>query len=238
MKLDLLAFAAHPDDVELACSGTLIRHIQMGKKAGIVDLTRGELGTRGSAEIRQEEANAASKIMGLSSRDNLGFADGFFENNREHQLEIIKKIRLYQPEIILANAPSDRHPDHGRAAALLTTACFLAGLVKIETAEEGLLQKPWRPKAVYHYIQDRYLKPDFIIDITEVFELKMQVIKTFDSQFYKAGSTAPVTAISTPEFLEYIVARAQHLGRDAGVKYAEGFVVERVIGLNDLFQLI
>jgi bacillithiol biosynthesis deacetylase BshB1 len=238
MKLDILAFAAHPDDVELACSGTLIKHIQAGKKVGVVDLTRGELGTRGTAAIRQEEADRATQLLGLSVRGNLGFDDGFFINDRNHQIEVIKKIRLYQPEIILANAPADRHPDHGRASALLSTACFLSGLLKIETMVDEAIQKPWRPKAIYHYIQDRYLHPDFIVDISAVFEMKMKVIRSFSSQFYNPESKEPVTAISTPEFMEYIVARAQHLGRDAGVKYAEGFKVERVPAINNLFDLI
>ena len=238
MKLDILAFAAHPDDVELACSGTLLKHILAGKKAGVVDLTRGELGTRGTAAIRQEEADRATELLGLSSRDNLGFADGFFVDDRAHQLEVVKKIRQYQPEIILANAPMDRHPDHGRASALLTTACFLSGLLKIETLVDGQVQPPWHPKAIYHYIQDRYIQPDFIVDISAVFEQKLKIIKTFSSQFYNPDSKEPVTAISTPEFMEFLVARAQHFGRDAGVKYAEGFKVERVVAVNNLFDLI
>jgi bacillithiol biosynthesis deacetylase BshB1 len=237
MKLDILAFAAHPDDVELACSGTLIKHIQKGKKAGIVDLTKGELGTRGSALLRSEEASKASAMMGISSRDNLGLADGFFADTQENQLEIVKKIRQYQPEIVLACAIQDRHPDHGRASELISKACFLAGLIKVETSVDGLVQKPWRPKAVYHYIQDRFIKPDFIVDISDVFSLKMDVIRSYASQFYNATSNEPATVISTPEFMEFIKARAMHFGRDAGVKYAEGYSVERVPGVKDLFDL-
>lgn len=238
MKLDILAFAAHPDDVELSCSGTLIKHIQAGKSTGIIDLTRGELGTRGTAEIRSAEATSASKIMGIKVRENLGFPDGFFENNLETQLEVVKKIREYRPDIVLANASHDRHPDHGRASLLVSQACFLAGLVKITTVLNGVEQKPWRPKAVYHYIQDRYIKPDFVVDISDVFELKMKAILAYSSQFYNPDSKEPETAISTPEFVEFLKGRAINYARDIGTKYGEGFTTERVIGTKNLFDLL
>lgn len=238
MKLDILAFGAHPDDIELACSGTLVKHIRAGKKAGIVDLTQGELGTRGNAALRKKEALAASKILGVNIRENLNLGDGFFQNSKEAQLEVIKRIRLYQPEIVLANAVKDRHPDHGRASLLVSEACFLAGLVKIKTTLDGKSQKPWRPKAVYHYVQDRYIKPDFVIDISDFFDLKMKSIKAYSTQFYDPSSKEPQTAISTPEFLDFVKGRAVNFGRDIGVRYAEGFTVERVIGVHDLFDIL
>jgi N-acetylglucosamine malate deacetylase 1 len=233
LKYDILAFAAHPDDIELACSGTLLKHIAMGKKVGIADLTRGELGTRGDADTRDRESAAATRLMNLAGRDNLGFADGFFEVNREHQLPVIELIRKYRPEIVLTNAVSDRHPDHGRAARLVTEACFLAGLKKVETRYVNQLQEAWRPKRIYHYLQDRYLKPDFIIDITEVMEQKMEVIKTYRSQFYDPSSSEPVTPISTPEFIDFLYARAMDFGRTIGVRYGEGFLAERTPGVKD-----
>jgi bacillithiol biosynthesis deacetylase BshB1 len=231
MKLDILAFAAHPDDVELACSGTLIKHIAMGKKVGIVDLTRGELGTRGSAEIRDKEAALSAQIMQLTVRENLGMADGFFTIDEEHKRVIIKAIRKYQPDIVLANALSDRHPDHTRASQLVSEACFLSGLIKVETGQEA-----WRPKVVYHYIQDRYIKPDFIIDITDAMDTKIKAIQAFSSQFFVAGKEdkEPTTPISSSEFMEALKARASDLGRIIGVRYGEGFTVERTLGLNSL----
>ena len=232
MKLDILAFGAHPDDVELCCSGTLLKHISQGKKVGIIDLTRGELGTRGSAAIRDKEAAVAAKILGIAVRENLNFADGFFLNDKQHQLEVIKKIRKYQPEIIIANAIRDRHPDHGRSAQLISDSCFLSGLVKIDTN-----QKVWRPKAVYNYIQDRYIKPDFVIDISDFIDKKMQAIKAYRSQFYDPKSKEPQTYISSPEFLEMLNARAIEMGKVIRVKYAEGFTAERVVGVKDLFDL-
>ncbi|NCP45050.1 MAG: bacillithiol biosynthesis deacetylase BshB1, partial [Flavobacteriales bacterium] len=188
MKLDILAIGIHPDDVELSCSGTLLKHIALGKKVGILDLTHGELGSRGSAEIRLQEAKNAALIMGVHTREILNFSDGFFENNKEHQLAIIKMLRLYQPEIVLANATSDRHPDHGRASKLISDACFYGGLRKIETEFEGQIQQHWRPKAVYHYIQDRYLKPDFVVDVTDFVDKKMEAINAYSSQFYNPES--------------------------------------------------
>lgn len=238
MKLDILAFAAHPDDVELSCSGTLIKHVKAGRKAGIIDLTRGELGTRGSAEIRASEAAEAAAVLGLSIRENLEMADGFFDLSQGNKLEVIKRIRKYRPEIILANAFDDRHPDHGRASKLVSDACFLAGLTKIETTHEGATQHAWRPKAVYHYIQDRYFRPDFIVDISEHMEQRVAALKAYKSQFYDPNSKEPVTAIATQQFMDNLLGRAGELGRIIGVEYGEGFQVERIPGVKDLFNLL
>lgn len=238
MKLDILAIGVHPDDVELSCSGTILKHIALGKKCGIVDLTSGELGTRGSGELRLVEAANAAKILGVSVRDNLGMADGFFKNDKEHQLEIIKKIREYQPEIILCNAASDRHPDHGRASALVSEACFYSGLMRVETQLNSINQKAWRPKAVYHYIQDRQLKPDFVVDITAFVGKKMEAIQAFKSQFYNPDSTEPESPISMKNFFDVVKGKMTVFGRDAGFEYAEGFTVERTIGVENLFELI
>ncbi|MDP1746447.1 MAG: bacillithiol biosynthesis deacetylase BshB1 [Bacteroidota bacterium] len=237
MKLDILAIGVHPDDVELSCSGTILKHIALGKKCGIVDLTSGELGTRGSGELRLVEAANAAKILGVSVRDNLGMADGFFKNDKEHQLEIIKKIREYRPEIIICNAASDRHPDHGRASALVSEACFYSGLMRVETQLNSVNQKAWRPKAVYHYIQDRQLKPDFVVDITAFVEKKMEAIQAFKSQFYNPDSTEPESPISMKNFFDVVKGKMTVFGRDAGFEYAEGFTVERTIGIENLFEL-
>ncbi len=237
MKLDILAIGVHPDDVELSCSGTLLKHIAQGKKAGILDLTCGELGSRGSGEIRLAEAANSAKILGVEIRENLGFADGFFKNDEIHQLEIIKMIRKYQPEIVLCNAPKDRHPDHSRASELISQACFYSGLIKIKTELEGENQKKWRPKAVYHYIQDKYLKPDFVVDVTPFVDKKMEAIKAFNSQFYNPNSKEPITPISGEKFFDFIKARMANFARDINVDFAEGFVVERVIGVEDLLTL-
>lgn len=237
MHLDILAFAAHPDDVELSCIGTLIKHITKGDKVGVVDLTRGELGTRGTPETRKVEAAEATRLSGLHARENLGFADGFFSIDDKHLLEVVKMIRKYRPRVVLANALSDRHPDHGRAAKLVSEACFLSGLIKVETKLEGDTQSAWRPKQVYHYIQDRYMKPDFAVDISEVMEKKLEIIKTFKTQFYDPNSNEPVTPISTPEFMDFLYGRAAEMGRLIGVRYAEGFVSERVSGVTDLNSL-
>jgi len=238
MKLDILAVGVHPDDVELSCSGTLLKHIAMGKKVGLLDLTRGELGTRGSAEIRDKEATESARLMGALVRDNLKMADGFFQNDRAHQLEIVKILRKYQPEIVLANAIEDRHPDHGRAAKLTNDACFLAGLVKIETHDEaGKLQDRWRPKAIYHYIQDYNLKPDFVVDITPFIDKKMELIYAFKSQFYNPDSKEPISPISEKSFMDFIQSKNRTLGRPAGVDFAEGFNVTRTFGVKDLFGL-
>jgi bacillithiol biosynthesis deacetylase BshB1 len=238
MKLDILAIGVHPDDVELSCAGTILKHIAFGKKCGILDLTSGELGTRGSGELRLTEAANSAKILGVSIRDNLKMADGFFKNDKEHQLEIIKKIREFQPEIILCNAITDRHPDHGRAAALVSEACFYSGLIRIETKQNGANQQAWRPKAVYHYIQDRQLKPDFVVDVSSFFEKKMEAIQAFKSQFYNPNSNEPVSAISVKNFLEVVKGKMAVFGRDAGFEYAEGFTVERTIGIDNIFNIL
>ncbi len=238
MKLDILAIGVHPDDVELSCSGTLLRHIHLGKKVGLLDLTRGELGTRGSAEIRDQEAAASAKKMGALVRLNLGMADGFFKNDRDHQLQIIRVIRTYQPDIVLTNAISDRHPDHGRAAKLCADACFLAGLIKIPTYDaEGGLQERWRPKAVYHYIQDHHIEPDFVVDITDYMDEKLALIQTFKSQFYNPDSEEPESPISSKAFLESVIAKNRVFGRPAEVEFAEGFNVRRPVVVDDLFDL-
>ena len=238
MKLDILAFAAHPDDVELSASGTLMRYVAEGKKVGIIDLTEGELGTRGTVETRYEEAADASKIMGLSARENLRMPDGFFEDNAENKRLIIEQIRKYQPEIVLANSISDRHPDHGRAGKLVEDACFLAGLRKIETSLEGQEQLPHRPRLVAHYIQDFYLEPSFVIDVTPFVERKIEVIKAFKTQFYDPNSPEPSTPISGEEFFDFIKGRMLNMGRPAGMRYAEGFIISRVFGVKDLFEVV
>lgn len=240
MKLDILALGVHPDDVELACSGTVISHIAMGKKVGIVDFTRGELGTRGTAETRKAESEAASKILGIAVRENLGMADAFFQNDKAHQLKLIAAIRKFQPEIILANALDDRHSDHGRAAKLTIDACFYSGLVKIETLDEqGKIQAPWRPKQIYHYVQDRYMKPDLIVDVTPYWEQRMNAVKAFKTQFFIGGQedNEPSTPISTPDFMQFLEARAREFGRLIGVKYGEGFVSRTPVGATNLFDL-
>ena len=237
MKLDILAIGVHPDDVELGCSGTILKHIAQGKKVGILDLTKGELGSRGSGELRLEEAKKSADILGVSVRENLGFSDGFFKNDKEHQLEIIKILRKYQPDIILANAPIDRHPDHGRASQLVSEACFYSGLVRIETEIDGISQELWRPQAVYHYIQDRFLKPDFVVDVSDFLDQKMDAIMAFSSQFYNPDSDAPETPISSKKFLDFIKARMANFGRDINADYAEGYTVERVVGVEDITQL-
>ena len=238
MKLDILAFAAHPDDVELSASGTLMRYVAEGKKVGIIDLTEGELGTRGTVETRYEEAADASKIMGLSARENLRMPDGFFEDNAENKRLIIEQIRKYQPEIVLANSISDRHPDHGRAGKLVEDACFLAGLRKIETDLNGIEQMPHRPRLVAHYIQDFYLEPSFVIDVTDYVDRKIEVIKAFKTQFYDPNSPEPSTPISGEEFFDFIKGRMLNMGRPAGMKYAEGFIISRVFGIKDLFEVV
>lgn len=239
MKLDILAFASHPDDIELGCSGTLIAHISEGKKVGIVDLTRGELGTRGTPEIRIQESEAASEIMGIAARENLGFADGFFQNDREHQLKVVEMIRKYKPEVVIMNAVHDRHPDHKRGSDVVSDACFKSGLKMISTLDEkGEDQEAWRPKAVYHYIQDRFITPDLVVDVTAYWEKKMETIRAFKSQFYNPDDTSPNTYISSPEFLDFIVARAKEMGHSIGVTYGEGFTKERNIGVRSFFDLI
>jgi len=238
MKLHILAIGAHPDDVELGCTGTLINHIRKGQKAGVLDLTEGELGSRGTVQSRYEEAQASAGVLGLSMRTNLQMADGFFQNNKEHQLKIIRILRRFQPDLVLANALADRHPDHGRAGRLIADACFFSGLRKIETEWEGEPQSPWRPKKVFHYIQDRFSEPDLIVDISGSFEQKMEAISCFKTQFFNDNSGEPETYISNPGFLDKIRNRASQLGHRIGVQYGEGFMVESRLGVSDLDQLI
>ena len=238
MKLDILAFGAHPDDVELGCGGTLLIEKKYNKNVGIVDLTQGELGTRGTPESRKQEAEEAASFMQLDARENLNMADGFFKNDKEHQLKIITTIRKYQPEIVLCNAPADRHPDHGNGADLIYSSAFLSGLSKIETKENSSLQKQWRPKYVFNYIQDKYFNPDFVVNITEVFDKKIEAIKAYKTQFHNADSKEPETYISTPEFLESIIYRAKMFGKLIGVKYAEGFISQKMIGIKTFDALI
>ena len=237
MKLDILAFGAHPDDVELGCAGTILKEISLGKKVGIVDLTRGELGTRGSVAIRDQEAKAAAKILGVVARENLDMRAGFFVNDDKHQLEIIKMIRKYQPEIVLCNAIDDRHIDHGKGSKLVSDACFLSGLMKIETQLNGEKQTAWRPKIVYHYIQWKNIEPDFVVDITGFTEKKIEAILAYGSQFYDANSKEPESPISSKNFLESLNYRSRDLGRLSGVEHAEGFTVERCLAVNSLADL-
>jgi bacillithiol biosynthesis deacetylase BshB1 len=237
MKLDVLAIAAHPDDVEISCGGTVAKLNKQGKKVGILDLTRGELGSRGSADLRDEEAARSSEILGLSARENLRMADGFFEYNRENQLAIIRIVRKYQPEIALINTPSDRHPDHGKASKLVSDALFLSGLRKIETELDGKNQEHWRPKSVYHYIQDHYHKPDFVVDVSDTWETKMNAIKAFKSQFYDPNSDEPETPISGKEFFDFLASRGRQYGRPINAEFGEGFTAERPPGVSDLFDL-
>jgi bacillithiol biosynthesis deacetylase BshB1 len=232
-----LVFAAHPDDAELGCSGTIAAHVAKGHKVGVIDFTQGEMGTRGTPHLRLQEANAASKILQLSARENLGFKDIYFQNDETNQLKLIEMIRKYRPEIVLANAVSDRHPDHGKGSVLASAACFMSGLRKIETQLEGVLQEAWRPKFVYHYIQNNYIEPDFVMDITPFWQTKIDSILAFQSQFYDASSAEPASFISDPEFLPFIEARAREFGHKILTKYGEGFTVERMIGTDDLFDL-
>lgn len=238
MKLDILVFGAHPDDAELGAGGTIAKAIASGKKVGIIDLTRGELGTRGSAEIRDKEAAKAANILGVSVRNNLGFADGFFINDKEHQVAVIEQLRLYKPDTVLCNAIDDRHIDHGKGSSLVSDACFLSGLIKIETKLEDSTQEPWRPKNVYHYIQWKSLKPDFAIDITGFVDKKMESIKAYASQFHDPDSKEPETPITSKNFFDSVDYRARDLGRLIGVSHAEGFTVERVIGVKQLEDII
>lgn len=239
MKLDILAIGVHPDDVELGCSGTLINEIKNGKKVGIVDLTQGELGTRGTIDTRYQEAANAAMIMGVHVRENLKMRDGFFENDEENKFKLIAAIRKYKPDIVIGNVLHDRHPDHGRAGKMIADCCFLAGLSKIETKDEnGHEQQRWRPSYVLHYIQDWYHEPDLLIDISEVFEQRMKAIEAYTTQFNSSGDDEPQTYISTPDFLESVIARARMFGKRIGVKYAEGFISEKKIGIRTLDALI
>ena len=238
MKLDLLVFAVHPDDAELSCGGMLLMEKKNGKKTGVVDLTQGELGTRGTADTRRQEAASAAKILQLDVRENLGMADGFFKNDETNQRKVIAAIRKYKPGIIFCNAPQDRHPDHGRSAALVEDAAFLAGLRKIETTDDGVLQDVWKPAYVFNFIQDRYLHPGFVIDISEVMEQKMEAVKAYGTQFNNLDLSEPETYISTPDFLESIIYRAKMFGKMIGVKYAEGFITRKMIGFNSFDSFI
>ena len=238
MKVDILAIGVHPDDIELGCGGTIAHHLKQGKIVALVDLTEGELGTRGSGGLRLEEADKARAYFGIEHRENLGMADGFFEHNKENVIKIVEAIRKYKPEIVLANSISDRHPDHGRAAKLTSDACFVAGLQKVSTQRDGVEQEKWRPKAVYHYIQDHNLKPDLVVDISDSIDEKMGAILCFGSQFYDPKSDQPQTPISGKDFLDFVKAKAASYGRQIGVKYGEGFTVSRDIGVNSLFDLL
>lgn len=239
MKLDILVLAAHPDDAEISCGGTIAKHISLGHTVGIVDFTRGELGTRGTPETRAQEAKQAAEILGVDIRDNLGLADGFFQNDPAHQLRVIQAIRKYQPDIVLANAVFDRHIDHGKGASLGYDASFLSGLVKIETIDEsGKPQRAWRPSVVYHYIQSNFIEPDFIVDISDHFEVKMKAIRAFRTQFYDPSSNEPATYISNPGFLKMLESRATEFGHAIGSRYGEGFTVRRYPGVNSLFDLL
>jgi bacillithiol biosynthesis deacetylase BshB1 len=238
MKLDILAFGAHPDDVELGCGATIAKEIFLGRKVGIIDLTRGELGTRGSADLRDKEAAIAAGILGVSIRENLGFADGFFTNDKEHQLEIIKMIRKYQPEIVLCNAIDDRHIDHPKGSSLVSDACFLSGLIKVETELKGVLQEKWRPKLVYHYLQWKNIEPHFVVDVTGFMNVKTKSILAYSSQFYDPKSNEPETPITSKNFIDSINYRAKDLGRLIGVDYAEGFTTERYAAIENLSKLI
>lgn len=237
-KLDILAFGAHPDDVELSCSGTLMAMKAKGYRIGVVDLTRGELGTRGTAELRDQEAKAAAVILGLDARENLALPDGFFQNLPKFQMPIIRAIRKYQPEIVLCNSPEDRHPDHGKGGAIVLDAAFLAGLRRIETRDvNGQSQEPWRPKKVYHYIQDRFLIPEFVIDITPYFHRKIDSIRAYGSQFFDPESKEPITYISTQDYWDFLEARAREMGHFVGATYGEGFLTTAKIKVDDLFDL-
>lgn len=238
VKLDILVLAAHPDDAELGCGGTIIKHVRKGKRVGVVDFTRGELGTRGTAVTRQQEAEDASKILGLAVRENLNLPDGFFRNEKDHQFEVIRAIRKFKPDIILANATYDRHPDHGRGAELAFEASFLSGLAKIETKLEGMIQEPWRPRVMYHYIQSQFVKPDFVLDISTVWEEKMKAVMAYRTQFFDPSSKEPETYISNPGFLKLLEGRATEMGIGIGARYGEGFTVRKWIGvqyLDDIF---
>ncbi|SKB29061.1 bacillithiol biosynthesis deacetylase BshB1 [Daejeonella lutea] len=237
MKLDILVFAVHPDDAELGCSGTILKHIAAGKKVGIVDLTRGELGTRGTAETRDEESAESTRILGLHVRENLEMRDGFFKNDEQHQLKVIQMIRKYTPEVVLCNALHDRHPDHGRASDLVYDALFLSGLAKIETQYEGKSQKAFRPRLLLQFIQDRYIQPDILVDVTEFWDKKLECIHAFKTQFFNPDNDDKQTYISSPEFLKVIEARSRELGKSIGAVHAEGFTSKKLLGVNNLFDL-
>lgn len=237
MKLDILAIGAHPDDIELSCSGTILKEIAAGKKVGVLDLTHGELGTRGSGELRLVEAANSAKILGLSCRENLGLKDGFFQNDEAHLRSIARIVRKYQPEIVLSNAPEDRHPDHGRASKLISDACFYSGLRRIETEWEGTAQEAWRPKVIYNYIQDRFLTPDFVVDVSPFAAKKMESIKAFKSQFYNPQSNEPESPLTMQNFFAFVEGRMMDMGRYIQADFGEGFLVERPSGVTSLSDL-
>ncbi len=237
MKLDILVLGAHPDDAELGCGGTIIKHIHTGYKVGIVDLTLGELGTRGTPQTRAQEATDSAKIMGLAVRENLHLPDGFFQNSREHQIEVVRAIRKYRPGLVLANAIYDRHPDHGRGADLAYEACFLSGLQKVETTSEGKKQEAWRPDCLYHFIQSQFIEPDFIVDISGFWDKKIEAIGAFKTQFHDPSSKEPETYISNPGFMKMLEARAIELGHAIGTSHGEGFVTRRWLGVKTLFDI-
>lgn len=238
MNLDILAFGAHPDDIELGCGGTLINQIKKGNSVGLIDLTRGELGSRGTAELRTVEAENARVIIGASVRENLGLADGFFQNNKESQLKVISILRKYRPKIIICNAIFDRHPDHGKASQLLEDCAFLSGLIKIETTDNGKFQEAFRPSVVLHYIQDRTMKPDFVVDVTDVWQQKIDSVLAHKSQFYDPTSSEPETYIASAGFISSVEDRAVEMGRSCNMKLAEGFLCKRVFGIENLFHII
>jgi bacillithiol biosynthesis deacetylase BshB1 len=238
MKIDILAFGAHPDDVELSASGTILKHIAAGKTVAIVDLTQGEMGSRGTIETRYEEAKNAAEILGVTYRHNLKMEDGFLENSKENLLKIVEQIRLLRPEIVLANAIEDRHPDHAKGSKLVSEACFLSGLVKVKTSYNNEEQEAYRPKSVYHYIQDRYIKPDFVIDVTQFHDKKMEAILAYKTQFFNETEVGPKTPISGKDFLSFLSARLREVGRPIGVEFAEGFTTEKTLGINSLFDLV
>lgn len=236
-KLDILVFASHPDDAELGCSGTIAAQVAKGYKVGVVDLTQGEMGTRGTPKIRLDEARKAGEILGLAARENMGFKDVFFEDDEDHRLAMVQMIRKYKPEIVLANAVSDRHPDHGKGSQLASNACFMSGLTKIETTLDGVNQEAWRPKNVYHYIQNNYIEPDFIVDISAYWDTKIKSILAFQSQFHDPESKEPESFISNPDFLPFIEARARDFGHRIMTTFGEGFTKERYLGVSDIFDL-
>ena len=238
MKIDILAIGAHPDDVELGCGGTIIKMVSEGKKCAVIDLTRGELGTRGTDQTRKQEAADAAKILGLSARENLEMKDGFIENSEDYQMRIVKMIRKYRPEIVLANAVDDRHPDHAKAAKLTSDACFLSGLKKIETTLNGEAQEVWRPKQIFHYIQWKNVVPEFVIDISDFLDKKLEACMAYKTQFYDPNSKEPVTPIATKDFFESLTYRAQDLGRLSGVTYAEGFTSEKLIAMKNFDGIV
>ena len=238
MKLDVLAIVAHPDDAELGAGGTLITHALRGYKTGVCDLTEGQLGSRGTVETRKAEAAKSAEILGLSARVNLGMMDFFFYNDEEHQRPIVEIIRHFQPEVVIANALSDRHPDHGKGATLVAHACFLAGLRAFETSYNGKKQEHWRPRQVYHMLQDHYHHPQLVVDVSDVYTRKMQAIRAFETQFHRPGDTGPVTPISTADFMDFLESRAREMGRLIGTTYGEGFCTARPPGTNDLLGLL